>query len=761
MERMRLLYLVALIAVFGCQLLPPERTETRSEIRYAEIPSDSVLLYALKPGLPQLKGVYQARDDGDWEEALRLLSIHLKQKAAKRYYFSWENFGTKYDHYFQTYPGKLEEHRELSADMKSMYGPDTQWKLPFKNERGEDVTAYRLRHLARQSKSFDMVLTYFADPPETENLSYWIGQMADLNAAFIAGEYDDEGNGIYEVFRAGKRTHQWLLAHNCYLSADAYSWQAQVESIRTLLHTAAQLAERGQKPRYGNHHTRGMVALFEIASQFPEFRQSDQWLELSIAGVEWHLEHEINSDGFQFERSIHYHKGDIENYFRVWQLAARNNIVLPEGFSEKFEQLFTVLLKMAQPDKLLPVFQDDTDDLHRETNEMADVMILGSILFRDETMNYFADGGISPLFFWLVSEEELKIPATIGSRKPAIGSVALDDTHYYIMRNGWEWSSEYMAITAGLSAQKPDHQHADMLGLVAYANGKEILPNYQVKYNKPDFPFWKSSWVKNVALVDSMPQTRQWKGNRGGSGFGKWLDLPEPSVNRYYFGDRFDYFAASHDGFQDLEIAYTREVVFAKEGFWIVRDNFNNPAQRPHEYIQVWQGLFTQKNEQAIYRSFDNGSSFLIQALDGSQLPRWRHGRFAEKGNAQRVQQAADSTYGMTTLLLPSETQLQTFPAGFNLLSGIPAGKPFSNVKEIEAEWFIGSPTTLYTYADYIRSTRSELSLAQPSFLMIESVTDSLRIHVLSPSSLQYRLTDLSGQILEGKTASPGETITL
>ena len=46
----------------------------------------------------------------------------------------------------------------------------------------------------------------------SEYVDYFTGQMRSLNAAFTAGEFEDDegGNGVYESFRAGYRVLNWL-----------------------------------------------------------------------------------------------------------------------------------------------------------------------------------------------------------------------------------------------------------------------------------------------------------------------------------------------------------------------------------------------------------------------------------------------------------------------------------------------------------------------------------------------------------------------
>ncbi|MBT3631570.1 MAG: heparinase [Candidatus Marinimicrobia bacterium] len=686
-----LIFTLILAGLFtiGCQpVLVSDSNSPSATIQYSEIPSDSVLLHALKSDVPGLKKVYLARDKGEWDKALQYLATHFKETAKTRYYFSWEDYSQKYSEYFKTYPGKLNYHRKNSAYFKGRYASDTQWELPFKNLRGEDVTAYRLRHIARQSKHPDMVMMYFADTPERENLSYWTEQVEDLNKAFTAGEYDQGGNAVYEVFRAGKRTHHWLFGHHSYLSTSEYSPQDQIETMRTFLHTAAQLAENGKKVRHGNHHTRGMVALFEIAATYREYAQSDEWLKLAIDGLTWHLEHEINPDGFQFERTVHYHMSDIENFLRVWQLAKRGNIELPEIYTHQFRKMFDALLILGQPDRKLPVLQDDTDALHAEVNEMSGVMALGTILYNDSRYAYFVDESVSPLFYWLLDEKDLSTLKSTSPMAPDIGSTALESTGYYVMRNGWELDDEYMVITAGLSDTKPDHQHADMLGVVAYAHGNEILPNYQVKYNKPDFQYWKNSWVKNVALIDSIPQSQKWKGNSGGSGFGKWLDLPEPQINTFAFSEDIDFFSGSHNGYKSLNISYQREVLFIKDGFWIVSDSFENPDGLKRDYQQLWQGKYLPSDPKAVKSSFENGSTFEIRSLDDVDCD-WVFGSYKDKGSVIRQESIASNSHRMTSLLLPAAAGQIGLPQDWKLIVGPDLEQAYPNLAMDGVFWVL------------------------------------------------------------------------
>lgn len=639
----------------GYLFLPPDisTAKTSDTITAEHIPSDSALIFSLRRDIPEMQTIINTFASGNRESAIRQLTAYFKAASRKRYYFDWQSFPELFQEYQSLYPHAYNQHRAQADYQMRHFGPETQWQLPAIDLTGKPVSAYELRHLARQYRAVDMALIFHYHSQELSYLNYFVRQVADLNRAFMAGQYDNAGNAIYESFRGGLRVQNWLLAHHIYLVSPQYTWQNQYLLIKTLIHHGAQLQKRTRRFSPGNHHTKGLVALFEIALLFSEFTCAEQWAQQAVDGLVNHLNTEINPDGFQFERSIHYHKGDIENYFRVYQIAALNQYPLPPVFTEKLKQMFDALVCLAQPNRRLPVLQDDTDQPLAEENRMDDIMLIGALLFQSPVYKYFAGDKITPDRFWLFSSSQRHMAQQLESVAPVLGSIALPQTGYYVMRNGWQLDACQMVISAGLSATKPDHQHADMLGVAAYANGRVVLPNYQVNYNRPDFPALKNSWVKNVALVDSIPQATRWEPNTGGSGFGKWLDLPHTKVLVWQTTSQFDRFIGTHDKYQENGVNYYREVIFLKDGFWLIRDHFQ--SLELHQYQQVWQGDFHPLDEYTLQRTCDDGSALVIRQLSKGKYAFHRGSIAAKPHMVVSIAQNGDFTFN--TLLLPINAQ--------------------------------------------------------------------------------------------------------
>lgn len=570
------------------------------------IPSDKIIaIEALSDYLKDDIKTELAKEGGITKEGL---ALYLREKFSERFFYDWQTIDERLTQYNEVY-GNQNTHKNRALDHMGKYEDSTQWLLPFNYRNGKEVNAYALRHLARQHKMVDIAYQYFNDGKKPKYITYFEKQVHSLNHALSIGAYEkiEDGNGVYEVFRSGYRILNWLGIHNLFLGEQEYSDNDQLYTIATLLQHGAHLYERNDKFRSGNHQTRGMSALAMLSILLKDYKGTDKWFERAMKRLEEHLLKEINEDGFQFERSVHYHMSDINNYFYVYQLAKISGIEVGPVWEEKLQSLFITLAKIAHPDGTAPVLQDDTEIPWGEKNEIAGVMTLGYLLFEDPKLGYFAEDQVNGNMYWFLQKRQLDLLTNIDTKKPEYGSLVFPNTHYYIMREGWKENDKVMTISAGLDPDKPDHQHGDMLGIQAVANGQVILPNYQVRYSLKDFELFKNSMVKNVALVDDELQGKQWTSNKGGSGFGKFAELPNPKMISWQSNNYFDLFVGSHDGFDNIDVSYSRQVIFIKDDFWVVKDNFESGTS--HIYKQVWQGHYTIEEGPNLIRSTFNDAS--------------------------------------------------------------------------------------------------------------------------------------------------------
>jgi hypothetical protein len=57
-----------------------------------------------------------------------------------------------------------------------------------------------------------------------------------------------------------------------------------------------------------------------------------------------------------------------------------------------------------------------------------------------------------------------------------------------------------------------------------------------------------------VALVDDELQGKEYTSNKGGSGFGKFKNLPQPKTIAWKCNEDYDLFVGSHNGFFNIDV---------------------------------------------------------------------------------------------------------------------------------------------------------------------------------------------------------------
>ena len=645
MKKKFVLFFILSLSLFPCSFLKGQNVIPANRV----INIDS-LQYFLKKNVRNI-----LEKDGKISEAD--LAEYFKKKFSERYYYNWQTVPKRFRGYVQLYhqKGSIEKN---AAGFMGKFPASAHWILPFNYLNGGKVDVYHFRHFVRQKKMLDVAFQYFLSNNNPKYINYFVKQMKSLNTALETGKYAKikNGNGVYEDFRAGKRIFYWLTVHNMFLGQKAYTNRDQLTTIATLLQHAEFLYEHNTKFRPGNHQTKGMSALAVISILLRDFKGTNLWYNRAMSLLQDHLLKEVNKDGFQSERSIHYQMVDITNYFYVYQLAKKNGITENKILGEKLFSMFTALAKLAFPDKTGPVLQDDTDNPWAERTNISGTMALGYVLFRNPVFGYFAAKNVSPDFYWFLSGNQLSELSNIHQKEPPYRSLEFPETKYYVMRQGWKPGDQMMVISAGLNKRKPDHQQGDMLGIQAVANGHVILPNYEVRYSLPDYELFKNSLVKNVALINHQLQGRDYVSNPGKSGFGKFLNLPVPSTILWQTNKNFDIFIGSHNGFNNLGVNYYRQVIYVRNNFWIVKDNFL--SKTPHNYKQVWQGHYTkEKYPNLLQSSFSDGSGCNILELhkvsdvycSGVRGKQWT---IDEKKGA--------STFSFVTVIYPFKGYLQS-----------------------------------------------------------------------------------------------------
>ncbi|WP_214815817.1 alginate lyase family protein [Exiguobacterium sp. s131] len=199
-----------------------------------------------------------------------------------------------------------------------------------------------------------------------------------------------------------------------------------------------------------NHGLFQDMALFAIASCFPEFDRSADWRRIARARLNKQLDICLSEDGTHLEHSPGYHVYVYHTLSRFRDWADLNGFTLPEGIG-RIDRMPKRLLHFIKPNQTLPIVGDTGGQLR------------GSRLIpRIETFPELAfamSGGTQGQ-----CPEELL--ANLGSQ-------------YAVMREYWHHAKRpfrdatYILMTAGYHGGA--HKHADDLSLELYGLGRDFI----------------------------------------------------------------------------------------------------------------------------------------------------------------------------------------------------------------------------------------------------------------------------------------------
>lgn len=629
--------------------------------------SDEELIKAFDLNLPEFNKVREYFEKGDVKNSLVELAVYIKERNIPRYFFDSKQVGERVKEYIKLYPSAEKDIINNTDEFIRVFGSDVDWRIPGKDKLGREHTANTIRNLARQSKAVNIAYSYYVK--EDENyVDFLTTHVKDFVNDFEAGKTETGANDVFERYYSGHRTRNWLFAHQLLLNSDDYKNESVILMLKVFFLQGAKLVDVCKNFHWGNHQLHGLAGLYEMTTMFPESPVMKEWNKIALDVIMEHITKEIKPDGFQFERATHYFKLDILNYFRIYQISKLNNKPLPEPFVQRFNKMFDAIVDLATPDKSLPVLQDvqgnyKTDIINKdltaeiESNDVAELsepkeslfMSLGAILFNNNVYKYFAGENLPHELFWFLNDDANNLYKELPIAKPSDKSVALIESGYYVMRSGRDKDDLYLIIDGGLAEYKPDHTHGGALGISIFGFNEELLKNYRVKYSNSSYKYLKNSLAKNVALADNYLLGQNWISNTSRTGFGIWEKLPQPEVKNWFAGNSFDYFSATHNAFDTLNVDYNRSIIFVKPYFWLVLDKFQSSTM--HSYQQIWQtdAEINYDYNYATYKN-ENGGIHLIQS-DYSDMNISKINKY--ETNAVKFEKVGRFDYIFSTVLFP------------------------------------------------------------------------------------------------------------
>jgi len=306
-----------------------------------------------------------------------------------------------------------------------------------------------------------------------------------------------------------------------------------------------------------NWLTMEISALATAATNFPEFKKSDEWLSYSIATMVESMKGQIYKDGVQTELTSHYHNVALSNFVLFKEICDRANRPLPDFFNQTIIQMYDYIARAVKPDGYRILNNDGDVGSDRE------LLLEASKKYSKPEWAYLAANGKSGV-------------------KPVQGpSYFFPWAGQLISRNGYDADAQWSFFDIGPWGS--GHQHKDKLHISVSAFGRDLLVDagrfaYTGEVADKFRPYATGSAGHNLILIDG-------KGQQPGP-----LLAPEPLDARHAkITPAFDYATNDFSKFYiDGTASHTRAVLYVRNQFWVVVDRIKTDKPRKIETLWHW-----------------------------------------------------------------------------------------------------------------------------------------------------------------------------
>jgi hypothetical protein len=307
-----------------------------------------------------------------------------------------------------------------------------------------------------------------------------------------------------------------------------------------------------------NWLTMEISALATVATNFPEYKESGEWLAYSMETMIESMKDQVYADGVQTELTSHYHNVSLSNFELFKDICDNANKTLPGFFNQTIEDMYSYIAHAVRPDGFR-ILNNDGD-----RGSDRDRILKGAKMYKQPEWEYIITNGKS---------------GTIPSDGP---SYFYPWAGHLISRSGYDADAHWSFFDIGPWGS--GHQHNDKLHISISAFGRDLLVDagrfaYTGEVARKFRPYARGSAGHNLLLIDS-------KGQKGGPRHAK-----EPLGNSYFkITDDFDYASNSFESFNDIDgkAKHIRSVLYVRGEFWVVVDRIITDKPRKIDAMWHW-----------------------------------------------------------------------------------------------------------------------------------------------------------------------------
>ncbi|MGC2238025.1 MAG: alginate lyase family protein [Pyrinomonadaceae bacterium] len=457
-------------------------------------------------------------------------------------------------------------------------------------------------------------------------------------------EQNPPGMGInwFSSLEVSMRAISWIWAFNFFKDSKALTPELFQKALK-FLYLHGRHIEKYLSTFYSpnTHLTGEALGLYYLGTQLPFLERAAHWRKLGEDILFAELDRQILPDGVYFEQTTWYQRytADFYTQFLILKTLSGEDPKknLQEKLAVKLQSALDFLMYITRPDGTTPFIGDDDGGrcLPHSNAQAVDFracLSTGAILFERSDYKFVAHN-FAEETFWLLGAEGFQSFEHLRSVRPELNSKGFADGGYFVMRDGWAETDNYLLVDCGeVGALSGGHGHADALSInLAIGGETKLIDSGTYTYHESTEmrDFFRSTMGHNTLMIDGKSQSEP-------GGKFNWKTKANSKLQSWISQDRFDYFEGAHDGYERLSnpATHTRSILFLKNDYWIMRDLVETVGE--HDY--------------GLNYHFNTGASPSLESAENGSLcisdEDLRLFNFGDNGNWQRKESWISNCYG-------------------------------------------------------------------------------------------------------------------
>ncbi|HEY0657626.1 MAG TPA: alginate lyase family protein, partial [Pyrinomonadaceae bacterium] len=337
-------------------------------------------------------------------------------------------------------------------------------------------------------------------------------------------EQNPPGTGInwFSSLEIAFRAMSWIWAFNFFKDSQSVTPEIFCKALKHLYLHGRHIEKHLSTYYSPNTHLTGeALGLYYLGTQLPFLLRANHWRKTGERILTGELDRQILKDGVYFEQTTWYQRytTDFYTHFLILKtLAGKDDADASsaETLEKRLQSSLDFLMYITRPDGTTPIIGDDDGGrmlplANAKFDDFRGTLAVGAVLFERGDYKCVA-GKVSEEIAWLLGLEGVQAFIDLAKQIPEKNSLAFETGGYFVMRDGWADTDNYMLIDCGeVGALSGGHGHADTLSINLAMQGKTLLADsgtYTYHESSEQRDYFRSTAAHNTLTIDEISSSK-------------------------------------------------------------------------------------------------------------------------------------------------------------------------------------------------------------------------------------------------------------